>query len=139
MGCDIHLHTEVKINGQWHHYSTPDIDRTYALFAKMANVRNCHREIEPISEPKGLPDDMTFLTRFDRNNWEGDAHSDSWLNIHEIKQLYEWLETNKQMEWFKHYDQFGYCFGNLWTTLLEYPDDMAEGLEDVRFIFWFDN
>lgn len=27
MGCDIHLHIEVKINGAWEHYATPRVDR----------------------------------------------------------------------------------------------------------------
>ncbi len=36
MGCDIHLHTEVKIANVWHRYGCPSVDRNYRVFAKMA-------------------------------------------------------------------------------------------------------
>ena len=65
MGCDLHLHTEVKINGKLHHYGSHRPHRNYDLFAKMANVRNYDEEIEPISLPKGLPEDITELTKYD--------------------------------------------------------------------------
>lgn len=62
MGCDIHLHTEVKINGVWHHMGAPSVPRNYRLFAKMAGVRGIET---PIAEPRGLPGDATLLTRRD--------------------------------------------------------------------------
>lgn len=39
MGCDIHLHQEVKINGEWHHYRLAEMPRNYEVFEKMAGVR----------------------------------------------------------------------------------------------------
>lgn len=39
MGCDIHLHIEIKMNGLWRHYSMPHIERDYCLFGVMAGVR----------------------------------------------------------------------------------------------------
>ena len=51
MGCDIHLHVEVKIKGKWLHYNHPNIDRCYWLFTKMAGVR----EIEGVEACEGLP------------------------------------------------------------------------------------
>lgn len=34
MGCDIRLHTEVKIDGTWYTYGAPHMERNYALFAR---------------------------------------------------------------------------------------------------------
>ena len=80
MGCDIHLHQEVKINGIWYHYRHRSVDRSYKLFTLMAGVRNSG-ELEPVSPPKGLPEDITFLTRYDWEvNEDQDGHSLSWLD-----------------------------------------------------------
>jgi len=136
MGCDIHLHTEIKIKSEWHCYSSPDIKRWYKLFAKMANVRNRHNYIiEPLSEPKGLPDDISIITQLSYNDWEEDAHSMSWLNAEEIKELEDWLwEQHKTQDGY-HYpeEEWGYLFGNPYSS---YKDTPAE---DIRFVFWFDN
>ncbi len=130
MGCNIHVHTEVKINGKWRHWGTPSIERRYGLFEKMAGVRG---EIKnAISPPKGLPEDITFETKFDYDWWGGDMHSASWLSIEEIKKLYEWwMKLNPLTEFIEN--QFGYCMGNGWDSL---PND---DIEDARWVFWFDN
>lgn len=142
MGCDIHLHTEVKINGTWHHYGIPNVDRNYTLFAKMAGVRN-NGEVEPIAEPRGLPPDVTGLTQFDSDHWNGDGHSHSYLLANEIVQLKEWIEGERdrlsdRSTWWQS-RMFGYLFGNDWTDFMQYPTDRPKGLEDIRFVFWFDN
>lgn len=144
MGCDIHLHTEVKINGQWLHYSNPSIDRNYALFAKMADVRNWQTsEIKPISYPKGLPDDCSFLTQLDSDKWDTDGHSHSWLSAAEIKVLFNFID-NREKEFFANgawrfeRQNFGYCFGNSWGHFYEEKEYFGL-IEDIRFVFWFDN
>lgn len=139
MGCDIHLHTEVKIKGTWHHYSCPNVNRHYNLFAKMANVRN-NGKIEPISKPRGIPLDAAFLTKFACTDYGMDGHSHSWLNAEEIFILYE--EFGCMLD--ECYSPaFGYFFGNDWDTFWKYrngdSDIIPEGVEDVRYIFWFDN
>lgn len=146
MGCDIHLHTEVKINDKWHHYGAPNVRRNYALFAKMAGVRNGNG-IEPIAEPRGIPTDATELTQYDCAHWNGDGHSHSYLTAPEIAELSEWAQSDEQefsfdrpsKVLFWESDTFGYLFGNDWSGFTKYPKDRPEGLEDVRFIFWFDN
>jgi hypothetical protein len=143
MGCDIHAHTEVKINGVWHHYSTLHIRASYALFSRMANVRNDmpgRGHIDPISEPRGLPEDISFITKFDNDLWGTDGHSNSWLSGAEMEGLEAWWQAQS---WAKSsatfvYDTFGYLFGNGWYVS-EYPDDHPEGVEDARVVFWFDN
>ena len=146
MGCDIHMHTEVKIDGQWHHYSYPSVNRNYSLFARLADVRNGDGDdrIEPIAAPRGLPEDISALTRLDAKKWEGDAHSHSWLNAKEIEDLAEWVKTElRRIGWdipaFWEGDQFGYLFGNFWSQFLKYRSDYPKEIEDIRFVFWFDN
>jgi len=143
MGCDIHLHIEIKINNEWHHYNHPnglyagtENRRNYKLFAKMAGVRN-YEPLVPICQPKGLPEDITFITRFD---WSKDNyHDESWFNLEEIRELNEWWEEqpefNPQNPESHFEEYFGYLFGNVHCeeTL------KLNNIQDVRFVFWFDN
>ena len=116
MGCDIHLHTEVKINNEWLHYSAPWVRRNYDLFTKMAGVRSRDDEITPLSPPKGLPSDASTLTYFEATRWGIDGHSHSWLSAQEIYELFEWI---KLQDWapenWKIDDLFGYLFGNTYS------------------------
>ena len=138
MGCDIHFHSEVKIGGVWHHYEHRQIDRNYDLFAKMAGVRN-ERSIEPISMPKGFPEDATIVSVVHKNYWEDDGHSHSWLSAEEIKELYAWIKKH----WGKHaietYQEFGYLFGIHWKEFQANDPQVLNNLEDIRFVFFFDN
>jgi hypothetical protein len=142
MGCDIHVHTEVKIGGEWHHLGHPNIGRNYSLFSKMAGVRNYSPEETPLAEPRGLPEDATFLTKFDYKHMGADAHTPSWLDGEEIDKLDEWYRA-----YYKQHDpdsyhyierEFGYVFGNGWNVK-KFPSDNWPGVEDARWIFWFDN
>ncbi len=147
MECNIYLHTEVKINGEWHHYGTPDVSRNYHLFARMAGVRS-DGEVKPIAPPRGIPDDATALTKFDRAHWGVDGHSHSWLGAEEITELTKYIaEVIKLRDglgmslW--DCDNFGYFFGNTWGGFWECRNDpnsgTPKGVEDIRFVFWFDN
>lgn len=146
MGTNIHLHQEVKINGKWHHYGIPNVGRNYRLFARMANVRNKDEDIVPIAMPRGLPRDATELTIYDYKLWDNDGYSHSFLTAKEIKELKDRHEDDRNKQdgckelaslWFENY--FGYLFENRWTDFIEYPEGRPKGLEDIRFIFWFDN
>ena len=140
MGCDIHMHIEVKYKGRWRHYSAPDVDRRYALFSKMADVRNVG-DIQPISQPKGLPDELDEITLLAYRLWDGDAHSESWLSSSELAELMVWWDAHKDQHGIS--DPFGYVFGNEIDSIVKYPKDFERlrglGLEDVRAVFWFDN
>ena len=137
MGCDIHIHAEVKINGKWEHYDQPDCDRDYQLFERMAGVRGDVKNA--ISKPRGLPKNATRLTKFDAKNWDGDGHSHSWLSAKEISALAEWEEKRSQSRTCldRKWDQW--LFGNSYSGFTKYPQDRVKGIEDVRFVFWFDN
>ncbi len=136
MGCDIHLHVEVKIHGKWEHYNHPYIHRNYGLFCKMAGVRRDDESPEPISEPRGLPDDLSVTAKFDDDYWIGDGHSHSWLSAEEAHEVQEWYERNDGAD--KHPPLFGYVFGNdIGSGQVE--DLKESGLTDCRIVFWFDN
>jgi hypothetical protein len=154
MGCDIHLHTEIKVNGVWHHYSQPRINRSYALFSKLAGVRAVE-DVTPIVEPRGLPPDLSFTTQLDYAYAEQcyPPHDESWLTGEELEDVLNWLTARKEeerkrlgaagqeVEWFDaHHHMFGYLFGNGWKL---YPDERGSAypaeIEDVRAVFWFDN
>ena len=145
MGCDIHPHVEVKINGRWEHYNAPNVLRNYRLFAKMAGVRNYPDfEITPICEPRGLPGDASTVTKFSADRDGCDGHSHSYLTADEFAQLVGWYEDEGHYPgekvgafWFE--DQFGFLFGNSIAGFAKYPSDRPPGLEDVRVVFWFDN
>lgn len=134
MGCDIHLHVEVRLAGEseWQHYAHPSINRNYALFGALAGVR--FGEIEHIP-PRGLPNDMSRLTRWDwEANWSGDGHTASWLHFDEFERALGRAGidyTSFGSEGFLHtYFDFGYGLGE--------PDEMPD-VTEVRFVFWFDN
>lgn len=135
MGCDIHMHSEIKVNGKWLHYDQPECDRNYDLFEKMAGVRGDDKEA--IALPRGLPADITETTRFDSDHWNGDGHSHSWLSASEIAQLRSWWEAQVGSQVEAKWDRW--LFGNYYSGFLKYRDDVPTGVEDVRFIFWFDN
>lgn len=137
MGCDIHLHIETKIYGQWENYGLVKIKRWYMLFAVMADVRNCDVGIEPIAYPKGLPDDISKVVRVHAEWWEEDGHHWSWLDLKEIEKLSKWLrKEGKDLE---HDILQNYLFSNSFEGFLYEKKSYPKCLEDVRFVFWFDN
>jgi hypothetical protein len=75
-------------------------DRNYLIFAVLANVRNWHNEIEPISIPRGIPEDISAESLLRLSN----EHSASWLSLEEVY-LYDWdkkitkSKTFSKKEW----------------------------------------
>lgn len=121
MGCDIHFYVERVEDGAWASADrwTPDgdseaneppvtldykdsfyHDRNYDLFAILAGVRNgrgfagCDTGdgFVPISEPRGLPEDLSPQVRAEAERWDGDGHSHSWLTVQELLD-YDWTQT----------------------------------------------
>lgn len=140
MGCDIHLHVEVKVNNKWEHYSHPQIRRDYRLFGIMAGVRDS--SVIPISEPKGLPEDLSLITRIDRD-YDGEyMHSESWLDKKEIKKLFLYMQTNPgEDEWAGQWEhnELGYANGDSYWIIGDSDCGHPKEYEDVRFVFWFDS
>lgn len=85
MGCDIHVRVEVRTNGKWqpteYNMDTEPFGwRSYSVFAWLAGVRN-YSHITPISEPRGLPGDMSDEVR----DWFG--YGDEWSDFHSLSHL----------------------------------------------------
>ena len=98
----------------------------------MADVRNYEDET-PLSEPRGLPEDVTKSTQFDSDTIGSDGHSHSWLSSAEFSTLIDEGLLGKQFE----YEYFGYLHGNGWE--IKFRSDWEDGVEDYRIVFWFDN
>lgn len=101
MGTDIHCVFQRKdaTSGRWRDVpSGYDRGRHYQLFAVLAGVRNgvgfagmkTGEAVEPISYPRGLPDDFTNDTV-----WMGD-HSFSWLSGEEMVAWFDSAPTVTQ-------------------------------------------
>jgi hypothetical protein len=106
MGCDIHCNLEYQRNKESAWY---DIDlykknkyfgkceddepeywkvslyneRSYFLFGLLAGVRNY--AVEPISQPRGIPDDGSESIKEYYNKWGDDAHTPSGTHSMSLK------------------------------------------------------
>lgn len=148
MGCDIHMHLEVKIAGKWEHYGAPSVSRDYSLFGLLAGVRG---KGPAVVAPKGFPADASTVTRFDYEQWAGDAHTPSWLSAEEISEFQDaWALAGEHTIYDgRPYPARGrdveadvlhaYFFGNSWADFARWPEERPNGIEDVRWVFWFDN
>jgi hypothetical protein len=142
MGTDIHLHVELRVNGRWEHYAMPSVDRWYSLFGVMAGVRGGE---QPIVQPKGVPEDMSVITRLCYEYDGQDAHTASWFNEEEINRLSCWLEQKQKLNQYSGYSlEYGvlkgtYLFGDGLTDFKTCPGCLPKGCDSVRLVFWFDS
>ena len=143
MGCDIHGHFEIKVDGKWEHYSADRFLRDYSLFAKLANVRNNSLEgdyVQPIDEPRGLPEDISIVTKMDNDHYGTDGHSHSYITAEEITEVHTFhLNTCLDARFEVDHMQWGYLFGNGYEGFSKCKDGYPPEIEDLRFVFWFDN
>lgn len=122
MGCDIHIYVEKREGDQWRSadewadeygegadvpYRKRFYDgRNYDLFAILANVRNGRGfagvktgdGFNPISEPRGLPEDVSQEVRAASDRWDSDGHSHSYLTVAEIM-AFDWTQTTRKSGW----------------------------------------
>jgi len=117
MGCDIHLFVEKKEMVEWASVDKWELDehaqelrvpygsafyddRNYSLFSILANVRNGYgvagidtgNGYIPISEPRGLPNNISSLVQNESVSWGSDGHSHSWFTLKELLD-YDWTQT----------------------------------------------
>ncbi len=146
MGCDIHAHIEIKVDGEWMYYAPAKIARNYLIFTRMAGVRD-FGDVEPIAKPRGLPGDITGMSRLHRESDGVDGHNDSWLTATEIMELVEWAKRHDRRPLGERLAAYGgllgnYLFGNSiesWPKYQNNPDCYPAYINDVRLVFWFDN
>lgn len=148
MGCDIHMFVEKKESWGWSHvyrhvpdekygkdkFPAPDRDnyfgwedRNYALFAKLADVRNGYGgTFTPIAQPRGVPEDASFEVK----EWmqDSDYHSASYLTLAEL-QAADWT-VPPDYKW-QPFDEFR-------EVTMKRLAELGEP-ECVRIVFAFDN
>jgi len=143
MGCDIHLFVEKKVEGEWRPVKGPNpylgftknktaetvlkdwayTGRDYDLFATLANVRNYARGIKPISNPKGLPENLSEVVRSEADKWECDAHSHSYFTLAELKKAKAKIKSEEFLD-----------------VTMKHLENLSQGEDNnVRIVFWFDN
>lgn len=86
MGCDIHTHVEIKKKNKWTHIDEVPEEferRNYSTFSILAGVRSSFN-VKPISEPKGIPEDISKETKESIERWNADGHSHSYLTLKEL-------------------------------------------------------
>lgn len=168
MGCDIHMYVEYRsitnIDTGWRcgdYFRVVDPlaekpvikrielygDRDYSLFAVLADVRNSHL-IDYISEPRGLPDDVTEYVKREYGAWGNDAHSCSYFTLQE---LIDYHDVHKPKD-LMGYDVLKPLIDKLkqraneidliWE--FEWDNSLTRGIaykkaERIRIVFWFDN
>lgn len=175
MSCDITSFAEVKNkrSGVWekvyNKFSLDDYDKkkknkdkgdspfyeqSYSLFGFLANVRN-YDECEPLSLPKGIPDDCNIDIFTDYECERFSAHSSSYLTLRELVQFdYDKIFWNRRIEREIAPNQFD-CTARAEEgegKMISYRDNLPDlffihleelkqlgDLDDVRIIFWFNS
>lgn len=133
MGCDIHLHVEVKLHGKWEHYAALSPGRNYEIFSKIAGVRGQER---PLAAPRGLPTDVTALTAISSLGYGADGHTHTWLSSDEVKELNKWFDKTQQDEGPYYFESWvdAWLFGGAWDKA-----SLPKAIEDFRWVCWFDS
>lgn len=177
MGCNIHSFAETKVNGKWEkvgeHFSLGEWEkkcykkekndspfdwRSYSMFAFLADVRN-YDHCEPISEPKGIPDDVCKEIKSEYEDWKSDAHSSSYLTLKELLDFdYDKVFWNRRISRTTH-NENGVSYTNGASlaeegegSIVTYRENLGDFFfthlselkklgdpENVRIVFWFDN
>lgn len=94
---------ESPVPNRWYGFSDSDEEpefvyddwfssRNYSLFAMLADVRNGYGfagvdigdQVEPISKPRGIPDDASASTKKEVDWWGCDGHSHTWFSAGDL-------------------------------------------------------
>jgi len=113
MYCAVEAHN--KKTGSWDCFGVSTANRCYAMFSRIADVRNSEKEneyIEPIDEPRGWPVDASASAETWLEN-TALSFSKTWLDRAELESLDKWLQENHvcslwKMLGFQHLE---YLFG----------------------------
>ena len=129
MGCDIHAYIEEKTYRTWDSFTGElNLDRDYRMFGALAGVRSGD---EPIIEPRGVPDDMSYQLKDDYKEGGGDWHTPSWLSLQEFGAVI----TLHDM----HDEAFQSPLDPGYRAVLAAMQCLHKIGREVRLVFWFDN
>lgn len=158
MGADIHIWLERKLpSGNWAMHDRCDSlsleahnielplgrayvgdqayhrvsGRNYAFFAALAGVRG------EGPAPRGLPPDVSDYVQCESDAYGSDGHSHSWMLASEFMPLFaeHHLDEKYAVEVVAGRLTWAALFARFFGTYLDTPD----GLNDYRFVFFFDN
>lgn len=101
----------------------------YYLFSLLADVRNYNGEVEPLSQPRGIPDDASYGYKYEVDKWDGDGHSHSYYTLEEL------LNVNWDLYNTGYYDKYLDEFLESIEKMKEIDSDPSK----VRCVFFFDN
>lgn len=153
MGCDIHGFLEVRKNGKWElaelKGKQPFSQRHYITFGFLAGVRR--HNIPTVKHTSGLPTDSEYLNSLSENIYMGYAGS-KYIQNTRREEIYNDMDYHshgfvllKDLSEFD-YDQVVSDYNESLENLLGvnffediYTMRKLGGVEDVRFIYWFDN
>ena len=168
MGCDIHCYVE---------YKPPNYDtwisfggrinpgRNYAIFTKMAGVRNYSDIIIPIDKPRGLPENAAWNSNSDNILYVSDSDEDDCVKPNKAKQWVEngfskyiysegkptwvthpdwhshsWLTTDEFRTVLSSFDVSIYLQNEYeWWAILAILESFERRGCEARLVFWFDN
>jgi len=148
MGCDIHAYAEKKnADGKYELVGMSNdffAWRQYGLFAFLAGVRN-YSAITPISEPRGIPDDLSEYVKSAYEDWGSDAHSASWLSSEELFK-FDYQQLIEDRRCMRNNNGGSTCEEGegIKQPLSEYLGKLYfDSIEELkaadRLVFWFDN
>jgi len=128
MGCDIHAAVEKKVGDHWVmidrlEYPQKAVERNYKRFSALAGVRGTG------PDPKGLPEDISESAKLFVEEWEGDGHSHSFLELTEAAKIFLATDFDRDGD-FKNKYPLSYFFD---------IDDEKVQVGHYRLVFWFDN
>lgn len=147
MGCDIHPYVECRNpSGAWEYDGIDVWDyRSYHLFGWLADVRN-HSAVPPISEPRGVPGDLSAEVRERWESWSDEGFSASWLSLDELLvYAYDVPMEDRRIAGGRTAEPGGgkmttyrEFLGPTYFADLDKLTLLAEGCP-LRVVFWFDN
>lgn len=139
--------------------------RSYNLFGILAGVRNgtWGDAVKPISEPRGLPGNVSAFVKKQSEEWGNDGHSHSYLTLEELEN-FDWHQKVKMDCYVSKKDAEEYkkngTLPNMraaWSSVgvkLQFEEEIypkyfmekvmpqlraLKKFGDVRIVFWFDN
>ena len=138
--CDIDLYKKNKCFGIDGYEDEPEFwkvslynGRSYFLFGLLAGVRNYN--VEPIIEPRGIPDDVSESIKKYYDDWGSDAHTPSWYTLYELKRAQKTLNELVLQELIDAIE-----LRYIQSENYGYKKSLTEDEENnIRLVFWFDN
>lgn len=140
MGCDIHLYKEVFVDGEWQSADEWEFEdgykyvskntftqRNYMLFGTLA--KGVRKDVPVSFDKRGEPEDVSKEVGDVIDAWTFDAHSISYLYLHELIDLCSKLEGT---------DQGLYVCHSL-NMIISLFDKYNLEHDKMRIVFFFDN